>query len=165
MKKIICMFILLISFVLFACGKNQTLTFENTSLNLKVGEIVELSPVVTNAENEKVNYVSLNEDVVKIKDSKIIALTTGSTTVIASLEENKEPSKVVKELGMTQITDDKTIRDIVVKVLDEHPDLIEDHRKGKNTFDFFVGQVMKATRGQANPGLTANIIREEIEKR
>jgi len=81
------------------------------------------------------------------------------------LEENKEPSKVVKELGMTQITDDKTIRDIVVKVLDEHPDLIEDHRKGKNTFDFFVGQVMKATRGQANPGLTANIIREEIEKR
>ena len=81
------------------------------------------------------------------------------------LEENKEPSKVVKELGMTQITDDKTIRDIVVKVLDEHPDLIEDHRKGKNTFDFFVGQVMKATRGQAKTGLTANIIREEIEKR
>ena len=81
------------------------------------------------------------------------------------LEENKEPSKVVKELGMTQITDDKTIRDIVVKVLDEHPDLIEDHRKGKNTFDFFVGQVMKATRGRANPGMTANIIREEIEKR
>ena len=32
----------------------------------------------------------------------------------------------------------------------------------KNTFDFFVGQVMKATRGQANPGLTANIIREEM---
>ena len=81
------------------------------------------------------------------------------------LEENKEPSEIVKELGMTQITDDKIIRDIVVKVLDEHPDLIEDHRKGKNTFDFFVGQVMKATRGQANPGLTANIIREEIEKR
>jgi len=50
-------------------------------------------------------------------------------------------------------------------VLDEHPDLIEDHRKGKNTFDFFVGQVMKATRGQANPGITANIIKEEIEKR
>ena len=81
------------------------------------------------------------------------------------LEDKKEPNKVVKELGMTQITDDKTIRDIVVKVLDEHPDLIEDHRKGKNTFDFFVGQVMKATRGQANPSITANIINEEIEKR
>lgn len=81
------------------------------------------------------------------------------------IEENKEPKVVVKELGMTQITDDKTIRDIVVKVLDEHPDLIEDHRKGKNTFDFFVGQVMKATRGQANPSITADIIRDEIDKR
>ncbi len=81
------------------------------------------------------------------------------------LEEQKEPSVIVKELGMTQISDDQTIRDIVVKVLDEHPDLIEDHRKGKNTFDFFVGQVMKATRGKANPSLTAQIIREEIEKR
>lgn len=81
------------------------------------------------------------------------------------LEEEKEPSVIVKELGVTQISDDKTIRDIVVKVLDEHPDLIEDHRKGKNTFDFFVGQVMKATRGKANPSLTAEIIRDEIDKR
>ena len=44
---------------------------------------------------------------------------------------------------------------IVVKVLDEHEDLIGQHRKGKNVFDFFVGQVMKATRGQANPSMTA----------
>ena len=81
------------------------------------------------------------------------------------LEEGMKPKKIVKKLGLTQITDDKVIRDIVVKVLDEHPDLIIDHKKGKNTFDFFVGQVMKATRGQANPGITANIIREEIDKR
>ncbi len=81
------------------------------------------------------------------------------------LEEKKAPKEIVKKLGVTQISDDKTIRDIVVKVLDEHPDLIEDHRKGKNTFDFFVGQVMKATRGQANPSLTAQIIHEEIDKR
>ena len=81
------------------------------------------------------------------------------------LEEEKEPKIIVKELGVEQISDDKTIRDIVTKLLDEHPDLIEDHRKGKNTFDFFVGQVMKATRGQANPALTASIITEEMEKR
>ena len=82
-----------------------------------------------------------------------------------ALEEEKEPKQIVKELGVEQISDDKTIRDIVVTVLDEHPDLIEEHRKGRNTFDFFVGQVMKATRGKANPSLTAEIIREEIEKR
>ncbi len=81
------------------------------------------------------------------------------------LEEEKEPKQIVKDLGVEQISDDKTIRDIVVPILDEHPDLIEDHKKGKNTFDFFVGQVMKATRGKANPSLTAQIIREEIDKR
>lgn len=81
------------------------------------------------------------------------------------IESGKEPEKIVEELGMKQIGDDSAIREIVVKVLDEHLDLIEAHRKGKPVFDFFVGQVMKATRGQANPSLTANIIKEEIEKR
>ena len=104
-------------------------------------------------------------ELIDMVDSGKISSKQSKQVFTKCLEDRIEPSKVVKELGMTQITDDKTIRDIVVKVLDEHPDLIEDHRKGKNTFDFFVGQVMKATRGQANPGMTANIIREEIEKR
>ena len=108
---------------------------------------------------------SMLVELIKMVDEGKISSKQGKQVFFKCLEENKEPKTIVKELGMTQITDDKTIRDIVVKVLDEHPDLIEDHRKGKNTFDFFVGQVMKATRGQANPGLTANIIREEIEKR
>lgn len=81
------------------------------------------------------------------------------------LSDKKAPSDIVNELGLTQITDDKTIRDIVVVLLDNHPDLIEAHKKGKNTFDFFVGQVMKETRGKASPSLTAQIIREEMEKR
>ena len=122
-----------------------------------------------NKNDLKINDIYLTPkmlvELINMVDSGKISSKQSKEVFTKCLEENKEPSKVVKELGMTQITDDKTIRDIVVKVLDEHPDLIEDHRKGKNTFDFFVGQVMKATRGQANPGMTANIIREEIEKR
>jgi len=81
------------------------------------------------------------------------------------LEEKKEPSKVVEESGMKQIGDDSMIRELAIKVLDENLHLIEEHRKGRNVFDFFVGQIMKATRGQANPTLTAEILREEIDKR
>lgn len=106
----------------------------------------------------------LNELIQMVDEGKISSK-QGKQVFFKCVEDNKEPKSVVKELGMTQITDDKTIRDIVVKVLDERPDLIEDHRKGKNTFDYFVGQVMKATRGQANPTITANIINEEMEKR
>ena len=122
-----------------------------------------------NKNDLKINDIYLTPkmlvELINMVDSGKISSKQSKQVFTKCLEENKVPSKVVKELGMTQITDDKTIRDIVVKVLDEHPDLIEDHRKGKNTFDFFVGQVMKATRGQANPGITASIIREEIEKR
>ena len=81
------------------------------------------------------------------------------------LEDKKEPSKVVEELGIKQIGDDNTIREIVVRLLDEHTDLIEEYKKGRNVFNFFVGSVMKETRGQANPAMTAKIVKEEIEKR
>ena len=104
-------------------------------------------------------------ELIKMVEDGKISSKQSKQVFFKCLEESKEPSKIVKELGMTQITDDKTIRDIVVKVLDERPDLIEDHRKGKNTFDYFVGQVMKATRGQANPSITAKIINEEMDKR
>ncbi len=104
-------------------------------------------------------------ELIKMVDAGKISSKQSKQVFFKCIEEEKEPSVIVSELGMTQITDDKTIRDIVVKVLDEHPDLIEDHRKGKNTFDYFVGQVMKQTRGQANPTLTKDIILEEMEKR
>lgn len=81
------------------------------------------------------------------------------------LEEEKEPKVIVDELGIKQVGDEDTIRKLVVDILDNHLDLIEEYRKGRNVFDYFVGQVMKATRGQANPSLTAKIIKEEIDKR
>ncbi len=104
-------------------------------------------------------------ELIKMVDDGKISSKQSKQVFFKCVEESKEPKVVVKELGITQITDDKIIRDIVIKLLDERPDLIEDHRKGKNTFDYFVGQVMKQTRGQANPSITANIIREEMEKR
>ncbi len=81
------------------------------------------------------------------------------------LEDKKPPVQVVDELGIKQIGDDNTIREIVIRLLDEHNDLVEDYKKGKNVFNFFVGSVMKETKGQANPAMTAKIVKEEIEKR
>ena len=81
------------------------------------------------------------------------------------LKEEKEPSIIVNELGMKQIGDEDSLRPMIVQIIEEHLDLIEEYRKGRNVFDFFVGQVMKQTRGQANPSLTAKIIKEEIDKR
>lgn len=104
-------------------------------------------------------------ELISMIDNGKISSKQSKDVFTACLEEKIEPSEVVKKLGLTQISDDATIREIVVRHLDLHPDLIEAHKKGKNTFDFFVGQVMKETKGKANPSLTASIIREEMEKR
>ena len=104
-------------------------------------------------------------DLIKMVDDGKISSKQSKEIFYKVLSDKKEPKVLVEELGMKQIGDDNTIRELVCKVLDEHLDLIEEHRKGRNVFDFFVGQVMKATRGQANPSMTAKIIREEIEKR
>ncbi|MBR3891800.1 MAG: Asp-tRNA(Asn)/Glu-tRNA(Gln) amidotransferase subunit GatB [Bacilli bacterium] len=83
-----------------------------------------------------------------------------------SLTEKKSPKDIIKSMGMKQISDDATIRGIIVSILDAHQDLINEYHNGRsNVFDFFIGQVMKQTRGQANPSMTSSILKEEIDKR
>ncbi len=122
-----------------------------------------------NKENKKISDICLKEEylveLIKLVQDGKISSKQSKQIFEHVVTENKRPKDLVKSLGMTQITDENVIRPIVIKLLDDYPNLIEDHKKGKNTFDFFVGQVMKQTRGQANPSITANIIKEEIEKR
>ena len=72
---------------------------------------------------------------------------------------------MVDELGISQIGDDDEIRKIALEVIDENSHLIADYKAGKKVFDYFVGQVMKKTKGRANPATTAKILREELDKK
>lgn len=76
-----------------------------------------------------------------------------------SLKEQKEPSILIKELGMEQINDIDKIKDIIENILDNNKAQIEQYKNGKtNMFDYFVGQVMKETKGKANPVLVKEIL-------
>ena len=81
-----------------------------------------------------------------------------------SLEEEKDPITIVKEMGLTQITDESEIRNIVQEVLNENQNLVDDYKNGKKVFDFIIGQIMKKTRGKANPVITSKILKEELDK-
>lgn len=87
--------------------------------------------------------------------------------VFAELVENGgDPEVFVKEKGLVQISDEGKLREIVGNVLDENEQSIVDFKDGKGrALGFLVGQVMKATKGQANPQLVNKILKEEIEKR
>ena len=82
------------------------------------------------------------------------------------LEEKEEPDKLMKKLGMMQISDEGELTKIITEILDDNTTQIEQYKNGKtNMFDYFVGQVMKNTRGQANPVMTKDILNKELDKR
>ncbi|GAC1530962.1 MAG: hypothetical protein NVS3B10_26750 [Polyangiales bacterium] len=69
-------------------------------------------------------------------------------------------ASLVAELGMAQVTDPKAIEETCAKVIADHPKQAEQLRGGKATlFGFFVGQVMKATQGSANPQLVNDTLK------
>ncbi len=81
------------------------------------------------------------------------------------IEENKKPSVVIKENNMEQITNTDEILAVIKEVIDENIELAKsyDPERGR-TVDFFVGQVMKKTRGKANPKAAMDLIKEELLK-
>jgi aspartyl-tRNA(Asn)/glutamyl-tRNA(Gln) amidotransferase subunit B len=77
----------------------------------------------------------------------------------------KDPEAIIKEKGLVQITDPAAIEKIVDEVLAANAQNVEDHKSGKkkNLFGFFVGAVMKASKGQANPELVNKILQEKLK--
>lgn len=74
-----------------------------------------------------------------------------------------EPEKIVKEKGLTQITDTKEIEAIIDKVLNENQNLVAEIKAGKEkALGFLVGQIMKESRGKANPQMVNQILRKKI---
>lgn len=81
------------------------------------------------------------------------------------LDENKKPSVVIKENNMEQITNTDEILSVIKEVINENMELAlsYDPERGR-TIDFFVGQIMKKTRGKANPKAAMDLIKEELMK-
>ncbi len=77
----------------------------------------------------------------------------------------KGPEVVIKEKGLVQITDPSVIEKLVDEVLAYNSQAVDDHKTGKkkNLFGFFVGAVMKASKGQANPDLVNKILLEKLK--
>jgi aspartyl-tRNA(Asn)/glutamyl-tRNA(Gln) amidotransferase subunit B len=83
----------------------------------------------------------------------------------ALIEKGDDPEAFVKEKGLMQISDEGELREVVMPILRENEQSMIDYKNGKDrALGFLVGQVMKATKGKANPPLVNKLILEEIEK-
>ena len=75
----------------------------------------------------------------------------------------KSPEKIIEEKGLVQISNIDEIQKIVLKVIEDNPKPVEQYRQGKTgNFGFFVGQVMKATGGRANPQTVNELLKKTL---
>lgn len=82
------------------------------------------------------------------------------------IQNGGDAKQVVEEKGLVQLSDPAKLQPIVSGIIDEHPESVELFKKGKDrAVGFLVGQVMKQTKGQANPGVVNQLIKEELNKR
>ena len=102
---------------------------------------------------------------IDLVDKGNISIKQAKEVLTKAIEENKDPVKLVSELGLSQITDEKELTKIINEVLDENPTQLESYKTNPKLFDYFIGQTMKKTKGKAAPSLTAKILKIEIEKR
>ncbi|NNG67383.1 Asp-tRNA(Asn)/Glu-tRNA(Gln) amidotransferase subunit GatB [Caldanaerobacter subterraneus] len=104
-------------------------------------------------------------ELLKLVDDNVISGSIAKTVFEEMFFTGKNPQIIVEEKGLRQIADEDELRRIVKKVIEENPKSVEDYKKGKEkALGFLVGQVMKETKGKANPQLTNQLLREELSK-
>lgn len=80
-----------------------------------------------------------------------------------SLEENKEPKNFISKEN-SQISDINTLNNIIDNIISNNINQVNAYKSGKtNLFDYFVGQVMKETKGKANPTITKKILKDKLD--
>ena len=123
----------------------------------------------------------LNKDNLPISDSKVSAKQLG--TLISRIEDStisgkiakdvfekmwessKGPDQIIAEQGLEQVTDDKEIESMIDEVIANNPQQLEQYKSGKDRlFGFFVGQVMQASQGKANPKQVNEILKSKLKE-
>ena len=100
---------------------------------------------------------------VEDRESGTISATASKKLVELAIETGKPIRKIRDEQGLTQVSDAGALEEIVSRVLASNPKEVESYRAGKvGLLSFFVGQVMKETRGKANPRIVQEVLRKKL---
>ena len=118
------------------------------------------------------NYITLEEfflkpnllkQILEPLEKNIISSKQAKDIFLKALEEEKEPRTYINEDNL-QMSDKEKLNDIIDNLINRNEKQVEEYKNGKsNLFDFFVGQVMKETKGKANPVLTKEILRNKLD--
>lgn len=123
-----------------------------------------------NANDKELDDVALTPEglgkLLSLIEQGTISGTIAKTVFKELIEQGGDPEQIVKDKGLVQISDEGELSKIVNEVLDRNQQSIDDYKAGKEkAIGFLVGQVMKATKGKANPPLVNKLLVQEIQKR
>ncbi len=103
-------------------------------------------------------------EMLKLLDNGTISGKIAKTVFEAMFETGKDPGVIVEEKGLKQISDASAIEGIIDRAIEDNPKSVEDYKKGKKkAIGFLVGQVMKASKGKANPQVVNDILQNKLD--
>ncbi len=103
---------------------------------------------------------------IRVVERGTISSSVAKTVFDKMYETGRGAEDIVKADGLAQIADEGALLKAVRMVIDANPGPVGQYRGGRtSTFGFLVGQVMKATAGQANPRLVNDLLRRELDRR
>jgi aspartyl-tRNA(Asn)/glutamyl-tRNA(Gln) amidotransferase subunit B len=83
---------------------------------------------------------------------------------IDDLMEGKSPEIIIEETGKKRIADEERIKSIVKEVIAENPKIVKDYRENPKAIQALIGRCMAKTKGQADPEITARLMRKELKE-
>lgn len=134
-----------------------------TAVNFIMGEIA----AYLKEEHIEITDTKLTPDnlaeLISLIEKGTISNNIGKQIIIEMMKDGTKAYVIVEKKGLSQISDEGAIKELVQKVVDAHPNEVEAYKNGKtNLLGFFVGQVMKETKGRANPKTVNQLIKEII---
>ena len=103
-------------------------------------------------------------DLLKMLEDKKITAKAGKRIMEKLPRNNEMPSQIAEEMGLTGVVDEDIVLKAVKQAVKENPDAVTDYYEGKkNAMNFLIGQVMKLTRGKADPGETHKLLESELK--
>ena len=101
--------------------------------------------------------------VLSLVEQGTVSLKAARETFSELYRTQKDPLELIQEKGLIQVSDEETLETLIGEVLTQTPTQVEQYRGGKETvLGFFVGQVMKASGGKANPGMVRTLLKKRL---
>ncbi|MDD4802213.1 MAG: Asp-tRNA(Asn)/Glu-tRNA(Gln) amidotransferase subunit GatB [Syntrophomonas sp.] len=132
--------------------------------NWMMGELSRL----LNQSNQDISNCKIKPDdlvqMLRLIEDGTISGKMGKAVFEEMFADGKSPAIIIKEKGLVQISDEGSLLPVIEGIIQANPKVVEDYKNGKDkAVGFFVGQIMKSTRGQANPAMVNKLLKEKLD--